>query len=171
MRLTFIMLACLISLGVSAKESCEKAVIGLTDKDSQIRQYYYTGTCHYRNEDYNLAVENWIKLSELEPFVSGDEALKISVLNNLGYMKYFGLGIDQNQPEAIEYWNKAVLLGHGEAEYHLCHAYADIKQATYNKENARPHCKKALHIYRGMERRDDKILKDIEHYIELIHGK
>ncbi len=170
MRLIAIALACVITSVASAKESCDKAVLGLTDNDSQIRQYFYTGTCHYRNEDYKLAVENWIELSELEPATSDDEALKVSVLNNLGYMKYFGLGVKQNQLEAIEFWKRAVLLGHAEAEYHLCHAYADIKQATYNKENAKSHCNRALQIYRRMEKKDDEILKDIERYIELIRG-
>ncbi|MFG0720054.1 hypothetical protein ACF8PU_00010 [Pseudomonas sp. GLN_6] len=81
-------------------------------------------------------------------------------------MKFFGFGTDKNQSIALEYWKSAILMGHEEAEFHLCHAYADIDETTYHAAKARKHCNKALLIYKSMEPKDNEILRSIEHYLE-----
>ena len=159
----------LLSAAAYSKEDCSLKAINL-DKDSNIaEQLFYTGTCHYRNEDYAPAVESWKKLSALENIEPEYEELQIDVLNNLGYMMFFGYGTEQDQEKAITYWQKAIMMGHEEAEYHLCHAYADKDESTYNLHKARQHCKKALLIYRGMEKPNKEILKDINRYLKMIN--
>jgi len=166
-NLLFVLL--LLSMAASSKEDCSLEEISL-DKNSNIaEQLFYTGTCHYRNEDYGQAVDSWERLSALENLEPEHEELKIDVLNNLGYMMFFGYGTEQNQQKAITYWQQAIIMGHEEAEYHLCHAYADKKEGTYNLHKARQHCKKALLIYRGMEEPDKDILKDINRYLKVIN--
>ena len=160
----------IFSTPVLSKEACDLASIGL-DQDSPLaEQLFYTGTCHFRNKDYDRSVESWSKLTSLENVAPEYEELQIDVLNNLGYMKFFGYGTEKDQWTAIEYWKQAILMGHEEAEYHLCHAYADHNEPTYTLARARKHCKKALLIYNGMEKPDLEILDDIKFYMARLDG-
>lgn len=159
----------LILLAISAqshtKEDCDLEAIGLNEKSELAERYFFSGTCHYRNEDYQLAVEHWEKLSKLKQVPAEFEELQIDVLNNLGYMKFFGYGTEKNQKQAMQLWKEAILMGHEEAEYHLCHAYADKDESTYDLAKGRKHCKKAMLIYKGMEQKDNEILEQIEGYL------
>lgn len=166
MRYIFSILVLSIAAVTFAKEQCDPASIGLDKDSSEIERYFYTGTCHYRNKDYSLSVKNWEKLSSIKPEVAVDEELKVDVLNNLGYMKFFGFGTEKDQETAILYWREAILLGHYEAEFHLCHAYADKEEPTFNLAKARKHCEKARLIYKGKDDSDPEILSDIESYLE-----
>ena len=166
MRYIFSILLLSIAAASFAKEQCDPESIGLDKDSSEIERYFYTGTCHYRNKDYSLAVKNWENIASIKPEVATDEELKIDVLNNLGYMKFFGFGTEKDQETAILYWQEAILLGHYEAEFHLCHAYADKEERTFNLAKARKHCEKARLIYKGKDESDPEILSDIESYLE-----
>ncbi len=170
MRYILLILLLIFSLDSISKEKCDLGSIGLDESSSDIEKYFYTGTCHYRNKEYGLSVQNWENLVSLRPVSEEDEELKIDVLNNLGYMKFFGYGIEQSQEAAMSYWRDAILLGHYEAEYHLCHAYADNEQSTYNLAKARKHCEKAKLIYKGKDDSDPDILSDIELYLDKLGG-
>lgn len=159
-----------LSFPCFSKEECDLKSIGVEETASNIEKYFFAGTCHYRNKDYHLSVESWEKITVLPASTEYDEGLKISVLNNLGYMMFFGYGTNKNQNKAMQYWKDAILLGHYEAEYHLCHAYADSKQPTYDLSKARTHCKKAQLIYKGMDEADQRILDDIDFYLGEING-
>lgn len=154
-----------------AKEPCTLESIGLTENSPIPEQLFYTGTCHYRNEYFAKAVTPWIQLAKLKNVDSSHVDLQIDTLNNLGYMMFFGYGIDMDQRKALSYWKKAVSLGHTESEYHLCHAYADKKYPTFNPLNAKPHCKKALLIYQEIKSRsqdEETILSQINEYSRII---
>lgn len=166
-NLTFILIF-FASTNSFSNEDCDIDSIGLGNSSSAIEKYFYTGTCYYRNKEYHLSVENWEKLARLKATKDGDEELKVDVLNNLGYMKFFGYGTEEDKVGAIEYWRQAILLGHYEAEYHLCHVYADSSEPTYNKAKARKHCEKAKLIYKGKSGSDPEILKSIEIYLDKI---
>ncbi len=112
--------------------------------------------------EYHLSAKYWGQLSALEGVAVEYEELQIDSLNNLGYLKFFGYGIDENKEEALNLWKKAILLGHYESEYHLCHAYADRDQPTFNYALAKKHCEKAFLIYNGMEEPDEEILGQIK---------
>lgn len=151
-----------------AGEICSLEEIKLTADSAQEEKLFYTGTCYYRYEQYEKSVALWRELSQLKAVAPEYVELQINVLNNLGYMLFFGYGVDENKAEAIAYWNKAIGLGHTEAEYHLCHAYADSEVSTYNPTKALPHCEKAKLIYQGMEEKnkDEKIiLEQINKYL------
>ena len=156
-----------ISLLSSAKEDCSLKSIGLSKADDIAEQLFYTGTCHYRNKEYDKSALSWEKLAKLEKVNPEYQELQIDVLNNLGYLMFFGYGVKENKTQAIEYWQKAIILGQIESEYHLCHAYADTDQPTYDRAKAKTHCDKAYLIYKGM---DDKtkgqsaIFEDIKMY-------
>ena len=90
---------------------------------------------------------------------------------------FYGLGIPENKSKAITYWNKAITLGHIKSECHLCHAYTDKKEPTYNSNLVKIHCKKALLICRGMDEKDEEALRVIEdfytavkYYKKLLNG-
>ncbi|GAA6151364.1 sel1 repeat family protein [Pseudoteredinibacter isoporae] len=151
-----------------AKEQCDPISIGLDKESSKIEKHFYTGTCHYRNKDYLLSVKNWEKLSSLKSESASDKELKVDVLNNLGYMKFFGFGTERDQKTAVLYWEEAILLGHSEAEYHLCHAFADQNETTFNLSKAIKHCEKARSIYSRKDNLDPQILSIIESYIQKI---
>lgn len=151
-------------------EKCDPKSIGLDEQSDVAEKLFFTGTCHYRNKEYDLSVESWERLSSLRNINPEYEEYQIDVLNNLGYMKFFGYGTLKNQPQAIEYWKKAILMGHHEAEYHLCHAYAEKKESTYHLAKARKHCKKALLIYKGMDEQDMEIIDIIKKYKLQVNG-
>lgn len=145
-------------------EDCSPTAIGLDDSSHISESLYYTGTCHYRNEEYEFSAKYWGELSNLENVEEEYEGLQINSLNNLGYLKFFGYGIDEDKEGAISLWKKAILLGHYESEYHLCHAYADIDQPTFNYTLGKKHCEKAYLIYNGMEEPSEEIMGQINKY-------
>lgn len=159
----------LFSTTVASKESCLPEDIGIGADDDKAEFLFYTGTCHYRNEDYELSVKYWSELSAIEKVAPEYEELQINVLNNLGYMKFFGFGTPEDKATAMQHWKKAVSLGHDEAEFHLCHAYADEKEATYNLARAKKHCHRALVIYEGKEDPDEETLQSIRHYNSIVN--
>jgi len=164
--LTFVLLASLSAISYS-KEDCSLEANGLSKDDDIARQLFYTGTCHYRNKDYDKSAGVWEKLAVMEEVHPDSQGLQIDVLNNLGYLMFFGYGIEENKEKAIEFWKKAISLGQYEAEYHLCHAYADSDEPTYNKSKAKKHCEKAYLIYSGLEKTsegDAEILQQIKEY-------
>jgi len=166
MRYIFSILFLFITAVSLAKEQCDPHSLDLDKESSEMEKYFYIGTCHYRNKDYSLSVNNWEELASLQPEKPEDEELKVDVLNNLGFMKFFGFGTEKDQGTAISYWQEAIRLGHYEAEYHLCHAYADREEPTFNIAKARKHCEKARLIYKGKEDSDPEILSGIESYLK-----
>ncbi len=170
MRNSILLILSLLSVSVLSKENCTIESIGLEESSNIAEKLYYAGTCHYRNEDYQLSATSWEKLSNLKNVTPEFQDLQIDVLNNLGYLMFFGYGINQNQKQAVSYWVKAVSLGHYESEYHLCHAYADKKQSTYNLPLAKKHCEKALLIYKGMEKPDKEIISMLKKYNGQVNG-
>lgn len=171
--LTFLTLL-LFPIFVFANESCSLEEINLTADSAQAEKLFYTGTCHYNNKQYEKSVALWKELSNLKDIEPAHTELQISALNNLGYMLFFGYGVEENKTYAIEHWNKAIGLGHTEAEYHLCHAYADSEVSTYNPTKALPHCEKAKLIYQGIEEKNDNekiILGQIKNYLKHLKSR
>ena len=160
----------LLSFGLQAKEEvCTLTELEL-DTDSPIaEQLFYTGTCHYRHENYEMAAKYWSELTTAPDIPIEFNEFKIDANNNLGYLLFFGYGIKADKNQALKHWKYAISLGHSESEYHLCHAYADVKQPTYNSGKAPMHCKKAKLIYQGIEEpdEDEKImLEHIKQYLK-----
>jgi TPR repeat protein len=169
MKLILITIMLTLSFFAHSDEACDLETIGLDENSDIAEQLFFTGTCHYRNKEYDLSVKSWEKLSAFKKINPEYEEHQIDVLNNLGYMKFYGYGTTKDQPQAIVYWKKAILLGHYEAEYHLCHAYADKDESTYHIVKARKHCEKALLIYKGMDEQDKEIIDTIKKYISQIN--
>jgi TPR repeat protein len=156
-----------------ANDLCSLKEVGLTEKSALAERLFYVGTCHYRHQKYEQSVPLWKDLTELQNIEPEYVELQINALNNLGFMFFFGYGIEENKDLAINYWNKAIALGHTESEYHLCHAYADPKVSTYNAVKALPHCKKAKLLYRGMGNKNNQekdILKQINKYLRQLEN-
>jgi len=168
MKTVFLVFGIFISCSAYSKEDCSLSALHLNYKSNISESLYYTGTCHYRNKDYEKSAKAWQQLAELNNVEKEYQHLQINVLNNLGYLMFFSLGIEKEQSKAISYWKKAITLGQAESEYHLCHAYADRKESTYNREKAKMYCKKALLIYRGMKQKDEEILSQIEKYYKRV---
>ncbi|WP_444996113.1 hypothetical protein [Aliikangiella sp. IMCC44359] len=168
MKYLFLILALSASINLWAKDSCELDNIGLTQESDIAERLFYEGTCHFRNKDYDQSVILWRKLSTLDIIDQELKELQISSLNNLGYLLFFGYGTEENKQKALAHWHKAVSLGHDEAEYHLCHAYADKKEPTYDQAKALLHCYKAKSIYQSVAVKsedDDLMLKQIINYL------
>ena len=123
---------------------------------------FYTGTWHYRNERMADAVASWTELVELPAIPAEFDDLRISTLNNLGHMRFYGLGISEDKSLAMRYWMEAVSLGHDETEFHLCHAYGEPGEPTYDVHRARRHCRKAEAIYASIEDPDNDDLQVLE---------
>lgn len=159
----------LISFNLQAEEVCSLEAIELTADSPSAEKLFYMGTCFFRNENYEMASKHWSELTTAKNIPTEFNELKIGANNNLGYLLFFGYGTAENKALALTHWNYAISLGHSESEYHLCHAYADKKQPTYNAEKALMHCKKAKLIYQGIKDadQDDKImLEHIKKYLK-----
>ncbi len=132
--------------------------------------FYYTGTEHFRNQEYGLAARQWKKLLSLKDVEQEFPRLVAGANNNLGYFHYYGLGVEQNTEAALAYWWKAVSWGSEESDFHLCYALGDPASAAYAPENAILHCAKAEKIYLGKEHSDPsdaEILDTIRRYKEM----
>ena len=57
---------------------------------------FYTGTDHFRNERMAEAVESWLALLDLQSISAEYENFRIDALNNLGFMFFYGLGIEED---------------------------------------------------------------------------
>ena len=152
-----------------ATELCDEGALGLDDTDSTIRRLFYTGTCHYRNQDYPDAVTYWQQVTRIDAQTIEDSDLKIIALSNLGFMQFYGRGIEEDKNSALEYWQDAAQQGHDEAEYHICHAYADADEPTYHFHKAKQHCKKARHLYLDRQPEDDDILGRIDVFLDQLN--
>jgi len=167
MNRKLLFLLVLIPLSAIDKEDCSPDSLDITETTHVVENLFYTGTCHYRNKNYNLSAQSWKKIASMDNVEPEFEELQISSLNNLGYLMFFGFGLEKDQESAIEYWTKAVSLGHEESEYHLCHAFADKDDGTYSPQRAKAHCKKAEAIYQAIEEKDEgdkEILRQIKIY-------
>lgn len=145
---------------LAAGESCDPNDLNLPANNGHPEHLFYVGTCNYRNKDYSEAARYWKKLLDIDDVDSRYHELQVSAYNNLGYMFFYGYGVSEDKAEALSLWNKAISLGHTESEFHLCHAYADSDEPTYDPVKARLHCNKAELIYKGIEGRDE-IQEDI----------
>ncbi len=103
---TFVLLFCMASASFG-KDDCSLEGIDLSNTDDIAQRLFYTGTCHYRNKDYDKSAESWEKLAMIEEVNPDYKDLQIDVLNNLGYLRFFGYGVKENKEQAIEYWKKA----------------------------------------------------------------
>jgi TPR repeat protein len=159
----FILLA-IPSVTFSA-EDCSDDAIGLDETSHITEQLFFRGTCHYRKQEYALSAKYWTELSLLEDVDALYQTYQVDSLNNLGYLTFYGYGVSENKQQAIEYWKRAVALGHFESEYHLCHAHAEQDEPTYNPSQAKQHCEKAYLIYNGMPEPDEEVLNDIRGYL------
>jgi TPR repeat protein len=159
----------LLPIHVVAKESCSPQKLGLSRESVLAERLFYTGTCHYRNKNYSKAVNQWNRLLAIKKIDPQFVSLKVDVLNNLGYMLFFGHGTAEDKHRAMAYWKTAASLGHTESEYHLCHAYADKEVSTYQPKQALKQCKKAKSKYQKLKKRDaeeNMILSQINHYLK-----
>ena len=169
MSFKFLILILVLPVSAFGKEICSLEELDMNAETYVVERLYYTGTCHYRNKNYNLSAESWRELAHMENVKPEFKELQVNSLNNLGFLLFLGYGVNKNQASAVEYWAKAVSLGHQESEYHLCHAYAGKDDKTYNPQLAKVHCNKAEAIYRSIEEKDDEdkeILRQIKSYQE-----
>ena len=167
MRVVLFIFILLFCRNLFAEESCTLKDLGLSSDPDHPASLYYVGTCNYRNYNYTEAAKLWQALVDIHNIDSEYHELQVDAHNNLGYLLFYGYGIEADQDQALTLWNKAISLGHTESEFHLCHAYADANEKTYDPIKAKLHCNKAELIYRGIEERDETeetILKLIKEY-------
>jgi uncharacterized protein len=81
----------------------------------------------YTRGDYKAAVDKWQALAK-----KGDAAAQ----TNLGYLYYEGKGVPQSYPEALKWYNVAILQGYPEAMFNLGVAYAEGKGVERNVTEA-----------------------------------
>lgn len=155
MKIFLTILVMMLSVNLQAEESCTMESIGLEASSAIPLQLYYTGTCHFRNGDYQEAAEQWMKLAEMKDVPREYAELQTNCANNLGYLLFFGDGVEKDPLKAVSYWTEAAAQGHEEAEYHLCHAYADANASTYDPVKAIPHCDRAAKIYGAIQSRNE----------------
>lgn len=166
--LSFFMAALLLS-SVSTVQA--RGIEGCGDGPDNPRCLYYTGKKFFKEGDYTAAATSWEKLLSISHIDAGSLQLVAEAHNSMGYLKFFGFGVALDQQAALGHWHAAVGLGHIEAEYHLCHAYGDMREAVYNPDRARAHCAKSELVYKGMDERnrnDELILKQITQYVTSI---
>lgn len=136
--------------------------------------YFYSGTSSFREGKHSDAATSWIKLVNLQSVPVDLEHLKTSAYNNLGFLYFMGKGVTKDKALAIKYWNYAADTGNEEAEYHLCHAYAEKREPTYNPRTALGYCKEALRRYRQLPKSENdssEIVRQITNYISRLERK
>jgi len=136
--------------------------------------YFYSGTTRFRDGNYSEAAASWTKLIKLQSVSVDLEHLKTSAYNNLGFLYFTGKGLTKDKKLAIKYWNYATEAGNEEAGYHLCHAYADKREPTYNPKTALGYCKEALRRYSQLQNSNEdnsEIVRQINSYLSRLENK
>ena len=163
------LLPCLLLLSTRAlSEPCPLASVGEEFPESHPICLFYSGTDHFRNNRMAQASSSWDRLLQLESYPDEYTDLRVDSLNNIGYLYFYGLGVETDKHQALKNWKEAVSLGHSESEYHLCHAYADRDQSTFDRVAAEEHCTRALDAYLSIEEPDDDdlaVLQIIREYL------
>ena len=160
-----LMISC--SGNVMAEERCQLKELESVSA-SHPECLFYSGTAAFREENYSEAAHFWKTLISTQSIPIEYEHLKISAYNNLGYLYFFGHGVTPNKKAAIEYWMHATKAGNEEAPYHLCHAYAEEKEPSYNPGRALGFCKEALRRYELLEEHSEgteEIVRQLKRYI------
>lgn len=85
---------------------------------SQSESPYEQGVKAYKRKDYPEAVLQW-----RQAVAQGNRL----ALNNLGYLAYYGLGMQADPSFAVDLWRKGAVLGVSEAQWHLGLAYEEGK--------------------------------------------
>lgn len=85
---------------------------------SQSESAYELGVEAYLRKDYPEAVVQW-----RQAVAQGNRF----ALNNLGYLAYYGLGMQAAPSFAVDLWRKGAALGVSEAQWHLGLAYQEGK--------------------------------------------
>ena len=157
----------------AAGDSCPEPGIGDDLPADHPACLYYTGTWHYRNERMEQAATSWSGLVGRDDLGGEYDELRTNALNNLGYLRFYGLGLEEDKTAAIGLWREAVSLGHDESEFHLCHAYGDANEPTYNAVRARRHCRRADAIYSALPEPDEDdraVLEIIREYRAIVEA-
>lgn len=152
------LIASLVILAASAAladDLCELAGVEESMPSDHPVCLFYTGTQYFRDNKYAEAARAWELLRQFNDISSEHISLRISALNNLGYLYFAGLGVDDDKNRAVSYWREAVSFGHDESEYHLCYALGNPDEPTFEPVTARMHCNKADALYRAIEEPDD----------------
>jgi TPR repeat protein len=144
----------LISLNLSAEETCTTEQLNLKQNSTTEEIIYYTGTCHFRNKSYQKAAHNWKKLISMK-IAPEQLELQVNAMNNLGFLYYMDWGVKGDVNTAISYWKRAISFGHIESEYHLCHSYSNKELSVYNTQLARMHCNKAQLLYQALNNKNN----------------
>jgi TPR repeat protein len=85
---------------------------------SQSESAYNLGVEAYKRKDYPEAVVQW-----RQAVAQGNRL----ALNNLGYLAYYGLGMQAAPSFAVDLWRRGAALGVSEAQLHLGWAYEEGK--------------------------------------------
>jgi Sel1 repeat len=72
------------------------------------------GAAAYKDKNYSEAAKQWT-----QSVASGN----VEAMNNLGYLLYYGHGVDVDTPRAIALWRVASYAGNSESQWHLGVAY------------------------------------------------
>lgn len=159
MRLGSLSIICLV-LGGCAEE--------MPQSSDSVESVYNLGVYAYRAEDYAKAFEHWSAAA-----ARGE----LNALNNLGFLLHNGLGVDQNQEEAINLWRIASFAGHSESQWHLASAYevGEGVQQDLLKAYAWHMCaiESAAREIRESDESDveSEVIKDARNSIEELRGK
>tara|TARA_B100001989_G_C24533205_1_gene462838 strand:- start:445 stop:990 length:546 start_codon:yes stop_codon:yes gene_type:complete len=163
----FLSIATLPNTALASEEKC--TVKNATQyNENHPLCFFLTGTRHFRNEEYLEAGEKWKEILKMSPFPDEFIDLLLKANNNLGYLYNQGLGYERDSKLALEYWEKAILLGSQETEYHLCYALADEDNIIFFPERAILHCEKAYRIYNGIENKEKSDLEILDMVNETI---
>jgi len=75
---------------------------------------YNLGVAAYKDKNYSEAAAQWTR-----SVASGN----VEAMNNLGYLLYYGHGVDVDTPRAVALWRVASYAGNSESQWHLGVAY------------------------------------------------
>lgn len=130
--------------------------------------YFYLGTSAYRIQNFAQAAMHWKRLVAVKPVPADQQHYRLSAYNNLGFLYFLGKGVKTNKPAALKYWHFASKLGHEESTYHLCHAYAEADEPSYDPVLAREYCAEGLRRYKrvkGTQDWDEEVVAQIQSHL------
>ena len=121
--------------GCNPKDACPSGSSEAAIRDL-LECQFALGRAAYGREDYKQAAEHWQKVVEMRPKSEHDKVIVAVAYGTLGYLFYYGKGVNIDRERSVRLYKTAVRLGDLESRQHLGFAFSDKTNDFYDPVTA-----------------------------------
>ena len=117
--------------GCNPEDACPSGSPEAAIRD-KLECQFALGRAAYAREDYKQAAEHWQKVVEMRPKSDYDKIIVAVAHGTLGYLFYYGKGVNIDRKRSVQLYRIAVRLGDLESRQHLGFAFSDKTNDFYD---------------------------------------